>query len=72
MRINVNKSICMRFGQRFDIQCANLITASGNELKWVEERRYLGVYLVSARQFKCSWQTQSARFIAHLMLSLAG
>ena len=48
MRINVNKSICMRFGQRFDIQCANLITASGNELKWVEERRYLGVYLVSA------------------------
>ena len=41
MRINVNKSICMPFGKRFDIQCANSITDSGNELKWVEECRYL-------------------------------
>ena len=54
MRINVNKSVCMRFGLRFSIQCANLITDSGDELKWVEECRYLGVYLVSARRFKCS------------------
>ena len=41
MRINVNKSVCMRFGQRFSIQCANLITDSGYELKWVEECRFL-------------------------------
>ena len=46
--INVNKSVCMRFGQRFDIQCDNLITDSGDRLKRVEECRYLGVYLVSA------------------------
>ena len=55
MRIYVNKSICMRFWPRFDIQSANLITDSEDELKWVEECRYLGVYLVSARRFKCSW-----------------
>ena len=36
MHINVNKSVCMRFGQPFDIQCANLVTGSGNELKQVE------------------------------------
>ena len=44
MRININKSVCMRFGQRFSLQCANLITSIGDELKWVEECRYLGVY----------------------------
>ena len=32
MRINVNKSVCIRFGQGFDIQCVNLITDGGDEL----------------------------------------
>ena len=72
MRINVNTSVCMRFGQHFDIQCAKLITDSGDELKLVEECRYLGVYLVSARQFKCSWHNAKCAFIVHLMLYLAG
>ena len=62
MRINVNKSVCIRFGQRFDIQCANLITDSGDELKLVDECRYLGVYLVSARIFKCSWNNEKCAF----------
>ena len=62
MRINVNKSVCMRFGQCFDIQCANLITDRGNELKWVEKFRYLGVYLVSVRRFKCSWHNAKCAF----------
>ena len=63
-KLNYHGSICALtlinphasfFGQRFDIECANLITDSGDELKWVEECRYLGVYLVSARRFKCGW-----------------
>ena len=62
MRINVNKSVCMRFGQRFNIQCANLITDSGDEFKWVEECIYLGAYLVSARRFKCSWHNAKCAF----------
>ena len=62
MRSNVNKSVCMRFWQRFDIQYANLITDSGDELKWVEECRYLGVYLVNARRFKCSWRNAKCPF----------
>ena len=62
MSINVNKSVSMRFGQRFYIQCANLITDSGNEIKLVEECRYLDVYLVSARRFKCSWHNTKCAF----------
>ena len=52
----------MRFGKSFDIQCANLIIDSGNKLKWVEEYRYLGVYLVSAQRFKCSWHNSKCAF----------
>ena len=52
----------MHFGQRFNIHCANLITDSEDELKWVEECRYLGVYLVSARRFKCSWHNAKCAF----------
>ena len=62
MRINVNKFVCMRFGQCFSTECANLITDSGDELKWAEECRYLGVYLVSARQFKWSWHNGKCAF----------
>ena len=62
MLINVNKSVCMHFEQRFSIQCANLITDSGDDLKLVEECRYLGVYLGSARQFKCSWHNAKCAF----------
>ena len=62
MGIDVNKSVCMRFWQRFSMQCSNLITDSGDELKWVEECRYLGVYLVSARRFKCSWHNAKCAF----------
>ena len=62
MRTNVNKSLCMCFAQCFKIQCANIITGSGDELKWVDECRYLCVYLVSARQFKCSWHNVKCAF----------
>ena len=64
MRINVQKSVCMCFWQRFYIQCANffLITDIGDELKWVTECWYLGVYLVSLRRFKCSWNNAKCTF----------
>ena len=43
-------------------KCANLITDSGDELKWVEECRFFGVYLVSAWRFKCSWYNAKCAF----------
>ena len=71
MRINVNKSVGMRFEKRFSIHCANIITDSGDELKCVKECHYLGVYLYNARRFKCSWH-KAKSFIVNLTLSLAG
>ena len=34
--------------------CTTITTADGQELEWVDEIRYLGVYIVRATKFKCS------------------
>ena len=54
MLINVKKSCCLRIGPRCDVTCASLTTSNGCSLPWVSELRYLGVYILQARQFKCS------------------
>ena len=44
----------MRIGNRFDSDCANITSLDGTSLSWVRELRYLGVFLISSRKFKCS------------------
>ena len=51
--INDKKSVCIRFGNRHDVCCAPVTTCSGVALRWVDTCRYLGIYFVSARSFKC-------------------
>jgi hypothetical protein len=55
MALNAKKSVCMRFGPRFDKECESLITIDGQQLVWVNTCRYLGIFLVAARYFKCSF-----------------
>jgi hypothetical protein len=62
MRINVKKSMCMRFGARYNFECANLKLRNGDQLMWTTCCRYLGVYLISARSFKCSFEEARAKF----------
>jgi len=54
MALNAKKSACIRFGPRFKDECCSLTTLSGETLCWVDNLRYLGVYLVAAKKFKCS------------------
>ena len=54
MSINVKKSCCMRIGPRCDVSCANITTGNGEQLPWVKELRYLGLYIVQSRRFKCA------------------
>ena len=54
MSINAKKSCCLRIGPRYDVVCANIQTSDGKVLPWVKELRYLGVYIVQSRNFKCS------------------
>jgi len=44
----------MRNGSRYDKPCANVCTYDGRQLSWVKELRYLGIFIVSSRSFKCS------------------
>lgn len=62
MCINVKKSCCLRIGPRFDSKCANLVTMSGQSLQWVDTCRYLGVYITSARSFRCSFSHAKQSF----------
>ena len=54
MSINVKKSCCMRVGPRCDVLCSAIITSNGCILPWVDKIRYLGIFIVKSRVFKCS------------------
>ena len=62
MRLNINKSICIRFGQRFDFNCSELHSLHGGIIKWSTSCRYLGVYFISGRTFRCSFDGAKASF----------
>ena len=66
MRVNVKKSNCIRFGNRFDEPCAELMSIHGGSIKWVESCRYLGVYLCTGRTFRCSLDDAKSRFFRAL------
>ena len=54
MSINIRKSCCLRIGPRFDYKFCSVLTISGLPLSWATELRYLGIYILSSRVFKCS------------------
>ena len=62
MQINVKKSKCLRFGARHNYNCADLTLQNGERVDWVDSCRYLGVYLVSAPSFRCSFHEARASF----------
>ena len=52
MVTNCKKSFCLRIGPRYDIQCADIISLSGQLIPWATEIRYLGIHIVSSRLLK--------------------
>jgi hypothetical protein len=62
MAINSKKSCCMRIGPQCDVVCTDIILMNGNALAWVDEIRYLGVFLVQSRNFKCSFDCAKRSF----------
>ena len=62
MSINEKKTVCMRIGTRFKTYCANIVTSTNKELSWVNEIRYLGVYIISFVRFKCNFDNKKISF----------
>ena len=54
MAINFKKSCCIRIGPRMNTPCSNICSSSGISIPWVSEFRYLGIYILRSRTFKCS------------------
>ena len=55
MQINTKKSVCIRFGNWYDAKCENIVSLDGGVIAWANTCRYLGVFFVSGRLFKCSF-----------------
>ncbi len=62
MQINAKKSNCLRIGDRCNAPCASIYTADGPELEWTDTVKYLGVYLITAKKFTCSFDNAKKSF----------
>lgn len=62
MKINAQKTICVRFGPAFGATCGNLITSNNSLIRWVNSCRYLGIYFVSGRVLRCSYDEAKCKF----------
>ena len=62
MRVNSKKSVCLRFGARFNTSCASIESSFGGPLQWVDNCRYLGVYFTAGRVFRCSFVHAKSSF----------
>ena len=52
----------MRIGPRFNVRCVRIISLNGVVISWMTETRYLGIYMVSAKVFKCSLHYSKCAF----------
>jgi len=58
------KSCCMRIGNRFDIDCANITSLDGTPLPWVREQVFS---LLAIASLNIRWIMRRERFIAQPM-----
>ena len=61
MKFNTTKSVAMRIGSRYNIQCLSFVL-SGTEIKYVSAVKYLGIYVVAAKCFKLSIDHLKVKF----------
>ena len=59
MSINTKKSYCFIIGHRFDKPCSCLTTSTG--IAWPNSCKYLVVYLLAGRKFKCNFDEAKAK-----------
>jgi len=53
MSLNTKKSLCMRFGLRYNTKFCDICTPNCDCLSWVESCHYLGVYLCASKYIQC-------------------
>ena len=62
MTINVKKCACMRIGRRHNVACLPILLSDGQLIQWTNSITYLGVTIVSATSFSCSFKESKCKF----------
>jgi len=61
VKFNSSKSVAMRVGDRYHVDCAPL-TLTGGDLQFVKSIKYLGIYITAAKHFKCTFEHVKVKF----------
>jgi len=61
LKLNTEKSCCLRIGKNYFINCLNIPTLQGS-ISWVKEAKYLGITLISDSRFKISFTSTKCKF----------
>ena len=62
LSINAKKSVCIRIGSQSSIECCKILTADGKCLEWVNNLRYLGIFILRAKSFRCCFSNAKKSF----------
>jgi len=61
LKLNTQKSCCLRIGKNYFINCLSIPTPQGS-IPWVKEGKYLGLTLVCGNRFKISFASTKCKF----------
>jgi len=62
LAINTNKSVCIRIGPKYANECSYIKTLDGNHLHLVDNLRYLGIFIVAGKTFRCCFDNAKKSF----------
>jgi len=62
MSLNTKKSVCIRFGPRYQSACCKLKSINGDDIVWVTSCRYLGIWLTASRHLKVDFSYSKKSF----------
>ena len=71
LAINVKKCDCIRIGRRHSVACLPISLCDGQLIHWSNTITYLGVTIVSATSFNCSFKKAKVNSTVHSMQYLA-
>jgi hypothetical protein len=61
LQVNVKKCSAIRIGNRYKSKCTDLCLKD-NKIPWTTEVKYLGIYIVAAAKFKCSFDAAKIKY----------
>src|SRR5688572_18436556 len=61
LQVIVKKCSALRIGNRYKNKCTDLCLKD-SIIPWTTEGKYLGIYIVAAGKFKCSFDTAKIKF----------